>query len=225
MISAKFDAKSFIKDMNNIIGYSTGYIDGIELGKRQMLYNLGKEIIEVLKEYVDANARLDPSSLHHVYEWYQTGSPNARLFDIDYTVSNLGLSFKSTFRQSTSVQRGSTVPFYNKATLMENGISVTITPRKSSVLAFEDEGEQVFTRKPVTVNEPGGSNVQGSYEKIFDEFFDKYFRQSLLMASGLSKYLGTQSLYKKDLPAGKKGGRSQGLKTGYRWITNVRIGA
>lgn len=225
MISAKFDTKSFMRDMNNIIGYSTGYIDGIQLGKRQMFNNLGKEVIEILKQYIDTNARMDPSSLHHVYEWYQTGSPNARLYDIDYTVSGLGLSFKSTFSQSTSIKQGSNVPFYNKASLMENGVSVTIKPRQSNVLAFEDNGDQVFTKSPVTVDNPGGSNVQGSYEKIFDEFFNSYFRQSFLMSTGLNKYLGTQSLYKKDLPAGKKAGRSQGLRTGYRWITNVRLGA
>jgi len=74
--------------------------------------------------------------LHHVYEWYQTGSPAARLFDINYISNQIGLSFNSTFRQSVSIKSGSKVPFYNKAQIIENGIPVTIRPVSSEVLSF-----------------------------------------------------------------------------------------
>ena len=116
----KFNDKKFMNDMVNIIEYSIGFLDGIQSGKKVFLDNLGREVIDLLKEYIDSNARVNPQALHHIYEWYSTGSPNARLFDIDYSVSGIGLSFKSSFRQSTSIQDGSNTPFYNKAYIMEN---------------------------------------------------------------------------------------------------------
>ena len=218
---ATFDDKQFLKDMNNLVDYSVGFMDGIKMGKQKFLHSVGRSVQDKLEEFLDSNARVNPQALHHVYEWYQTGSPDARLFDIDYTVSNLGLSFKSTFRQSTTVKQGSNTPFYNKARIMEDGIPVTISPRSSNVLVFNDNGEQVFTKKDVHVDNPGGSEVQGSYEKAFDSFFRDYFSQSFMSSSGIGQYLKTPSLYKRNFAAGKKGGRSLGIETGYRWIVNA----
>jgi hypothetical protein len=130
------NTKSFEKQLNNIIQYSNGFIDGVQKGKTVFLKNLGFGIIEGLSAYIDSQARSNPESLHHVYEWYQTGSPKARLFDLDYTVSGIGLSVFGTFKQSRTVKDDSTVPFYNKAMIMESGMPVVIKPKKSSVLAF-----------------------------------------------------------------------------------------
>lgn len=218
------DDKAFKKDMKNIINYSIGYLDGIQAGKTVFFGVLGKEVIELLKEYVDSNARVNPAMLQHMYEWNMTGSPNGRLFDIDYTISNLGLSIKSTFRQSTSVKDGSSTPFYDKAKVMENGIPVTILPRKANVLSFTNsDGEQVFSRGPIDVDAPGGTAAQGSFEKTFDTFFNRYFTQAFIRSSGISKYLETPVLYKKNLGAGKRSGRSAGIQTGYRWIANAGL--
>lgn len=220
-----FNAKAFKKDMRNIINYSVGFLDGVQMGKREFFENIGRSTIDLLKDFVDSNARVDPEALHHVYEWGQTGSPSARLFDLGYTVSNLGLSLKSTFRQSTSVKSGSNVPFYNKASIMEYGIGVTISPRAAKVLAFEDNGEEIFTKNPVYVANPGGDDVQGSFERTFDDFFKNYFSQAFLMSSGFVKYLSSPTLYKRNLQDGKRMGRSQGLSTGYRWIANAGLEA
>ena len=170
-----FDDKKFIADMNNILEYSVGFLDGVNMGKKKFFDSIGKSVTMQLDSFLDSNARVNPQALHHVYEWYQVGSPNARLFDIKYTISNLGLSFKSTFRQSTSIQQNSNVPFYDKARIMEEGIPVTISPKTAGVLAFESNGEQIFTKKEVKVENPGGPEVQGSYEKTFDSFFRDYF--------------------------------------------------
>jgi hypothetical protein len=159
--------------------------------------------------------------LHHVYEWNQTGSPAARLYDIDYTVSGIGLSIKSTFRQSTSIKEGSTVPFYNKARIIEDGIPVVIKPKNSPVLAFDDNGEQVFTRNPIVVENPGGTEAQGGFNRIFDSFFNNYFTQAFLRSSGVMKYLTNPIAYKKNLSAGKRGGRAVGISTGYAWVANI----
>lgn len=155
MIAVRLNDSTLMKSLNNIIDYSVGFLDGIQKGKQVFLKNLGKDVTEFLKEYIDASARVNPSRLHHIYEWYQTGSPNARLFDIEYTVSNLGLSFKSTLSQSRTIRNGSRVPFYDKARIMEQGIPVTIMPVEAKVLSFEVDGEQVFTPGPVVVDNPG----------------------------------------------------------------------
>jgi len=223
MMKFKFNDAKFNMEMNNIINYSVGFLEGVQKGKTKFLSNIGIDTIELLKDYVDANARVNPQMLHHMYEWGRTGSPESRLFDIDYTISNLGLSFKSTFRQSTSVKNGSTVPFYDKARIMEEGIPVTITPKKANVLVFEDKGDTVFTKGPVDVENPGGDFVQGSFEKTFDTFFTKYFTQAFLSKSGVRGYLESPVLYKKNLASGKKSGKPKGIETGYRWIANAGV--
>ena len=219
----KFDTKQFKKDMDNIVQYSMGFLEGVEGGKRVFLNNLGKETIEVLKQFVDTNARIDPAALQHVYEWYKSGSPDARLFDIQYTVSGLGLSVMSTFTQSSQVKDGSTTPFYNKARIMENGVPVIIRPKKSPVLVFEDNGETVFTRNPVSVSSPGGEDAQGSFESIVDIFFTQYFKQSFLKMSGLYDYIKRPQVFKTNMAAGKRSGKGVGYSTGYKWISNAVI--
>lgn len=218
------DSSRFQKEMNNIIDYSIGFLEGAQRGKKNFLNALGKETVEILKEYIDSNARLNPQTLHHVYEWYRTGSPAARLFDIDYTVSNLGLSIKSTFKQSSSIQNGSRIPFYNKAAIMENGIPVTIKPKKAQALRFEIDGEEVFTKSPVVVQNPGG-RVEGGFERVFDTFMSRYFTQAFLMSSGILDNIKNPIVYKQNLNAGKQSGRIKGIDVGYRWISNVKVGA
>lgn len=220
----KTNTLQFEKKMQNIIDYSVGFLDGVQKGKKVLFDKLGKEVIFALGQYIDVQARSNPSALHHVYEWYQTGSPSARLYDIDYTVSNLGLSLKSNFRQSRTVSVDSNTPFYNKASIMENGVPVVIKPRKSSVLVFNDGGQEVFTRRPITVRNPGGDEVVGSFERVFDEFILRYFKQSFIRASGLYDYISNPVAYKKDFKAGSRIGRSKGVATGFKWIANARIG-
>jgi hypothetical protein len=216
--------KQFESQMNNIVKYSVGFLDGIERGKTVFLKNLGAGTIQALAAYVDVSAKGNPRALHHMYEWYQTGSPSARLFDLDYTVSNLGLSIRSTFKQSRTLKEDSNEPFYNKASIMEQGIPVTITPKRSSVLVFEEGGDTIFTKNPITVRSPGGEEVQGSFEKTVDEFISRYFKQSFLRASGIYDYIKKPVLYKKNIKAGSKVGRSKGLDTGFKWIANAKIG-
>jgi hypothetical protein len=221
MIKVKMDDSLFLKKMNNIVKYSEGFLSGVQNGKSAFLGGLGSRVIEVLKKYIDSNARVNPQALHHVYEWSRTGSPESRLFEIGYTVSNLGLSIRSTFRQSSSIKDGSNRPFYDKARIMENGIPVVIKPRTAKVLAFEENGQMIFTKNPVRVENPGGSAVQGSFEKTFDSFFRSYFSQSFLRSSGILDYLKKPMSYKKNFAAGSNSGKSTGISAGYRWIINA----
>ena len=215
---------SFNKEMNNIVQYAFGFLDGAQKGKTIFLKNLGIETIDAMAKYVDVSARGNPAALQHVYEWYQTGSPSARLFNINYTVSNLGPSINSTFTQSRSVKKESNVPFYNKAKIMEEGVPVVIKPVKSPVLVFNEGGETVFTKNSVTVRNPGGSQAQGSFEKTMDEFILRYFKQSFLRASGIYDYIKKPVIFKKQIKSGARLGKSKGVDTGFRWIVNAKIG-
>lgn len=218
------NTKSFEKQMNNIVNYSFGFLDGAQKGKSVFLSNLGHGVLTALYNYIDASARSNPRAMHHIYEWMKTGSPEARLYDLNYTVSNLGLSFKSRFIQSQSSSRDSNTPFYDKARIMEQGIPVKITPVKSDVLVFEANGETVFTKKEITVKDPGGTEVVGSFERAVDEFMLGYFKQSFIRASGLYDYISKPILYKANFAAGSRMGRAKGLDTGFKWIANARVG-
>ena len=223
LMIATLDTKKFEKQMNNIVEYSMGFLDGVKSGKKAMLDNIGVGTIEALKRYIDVNAKMNPKALHHVYEWYQTGKPEARLFNLTYTVSNLGLSVKSTFSQSKTISQGSTEPFYNKAKIMESGIPVHIEPKTGGVLAFEEGGETIFTKNPIDVRYPGGPEVVGSFEEIYDEFFSRYFTQAFLRSSGILDYLERPTAYKKNLKLGSIRGRDEGVKTGFTWVANAKI--
>ena len=218
MITPKFKSADFIKEMNAVVDYTIGFLDGAQKGKTELLQTLGEKTKVILEDFIDSNARTSPDTLHHVYEWYQTGSPNARLFDIEYSTFGGGLTFKSTFSQSASVQNGSSTPFYDKARIMEQGIPVVIRPKRSSVLAFEDQGEQVFTQKPVTVSNPGGA-TQGGFEQVVNTFFNSYWSQSFLQTSGVADILRNPVQFKQNLPRAKQGGKAKGFDVGYRWIS------
>lgn len=218
---AVIDTRQFMKQMNGVINYSLGFVEGIQRGKTAFFAKFGASVSEILQEYIDSNARANPSLLHHVYEWYEVGSPQARLFDINYIVSGIGLSFNSTFRQSTVVKRGSNVPFYDKARIMEEGIGVVIKP-KGRVLTFDDNGEQVFTRQPIKVDNPGG-NVRGEYERTFESFFNQYFTQAFLRSSGIAAYINQPLAYKQNLRNGAKMGKAKGLEVGQRWIAGAGV--
>ena len=214
-----FDDKQFIKDMTNIIGYSNGFMKGVEVGKDTLLLELGKTAIEAFKKFVDSNARVNPAALQHVYEWYQAGSPDSRLFELDYRADAGGLTINSTFSQSKSVKSGSNVPFYDKARIMEFGIPVTIEPKKSDVLVFSVNGEDVFTKNAVTVADPGGQEAQGGYQAVFNMFFSQYFTQAYMQASGITQHLKNPKDFKTNFAAAKTGGKALGTKVGYNWIS------
>ena len=218
MIKLKFDTRQFDKEINNLMEYSVGFLEGAKRGKVELLKEVGERTKELLGQYLDSSARTNPALLHHVYEWYQTGSPEARLFDLEYRAASGSLSINATFRQSTSVKAGSKTPFYDKAAIMERGISVTVVPRSAQALAFEDNGEQVFTKQPVTIDNPGGSQVAGGFERTFSEFFERYFTQSFMRASGLDERLRNASAFVRGFNQGKKRGKAYGNQVGYNWI-------
>ena len=127
-------------------------------------------------EYVDAKARTSPKSLHHVYEWDQTGSPSARLFKLNRANSGpMSFAISSEFLPSKSfVKTGDRRHvFVNKAAVMEAGMPLKIAPRFAQRLIFESNGRTIYMPKgaSVIVNNPGGEAVKQSYETAFKYFF------------------------------------------------------
>jgi hypothetical protein len=224
MITMTMDTKEFYRDLTNILQYSEGFVEGAKAGKTVFLRGLGADLAELIKNYIDSNARVNPEMLHHVYEWHQVGQPGARLFDINYVVTGGGLSFSGTLSQSSSIKNGSNVPFYNKASIMENGIPVTIKPKKGTVLRFEQNGQEYYVRGGVNVQNPGGDLVKNGLKQVFDSFFNNPMTQSFLASSGIQKYLETPFLFKSNIAKGKRGGKAAGYETGFKWISTASGG-
>ena len=223
MINISFDDKKFYKKMTNLVAYSNGFVEGAKRSKPEMLNILGEQVSEIMGKYIDSMASANPTMLHHVYEWGQTGSASARLFDIDYISLTGGLTMSATLTQSKSIQAGSNVPFYNKARIMESGIPVTIAPKSARALAFDVNGESVFTKKPVTVSNPGGVAVQGKFEDTFDEFFQVYLSQSIFDVTGLGNQIRNSKAFKQNLSRGVSGGKSVGLAAGRQFVIGGKL--
>jgi hypothetical protein len=223
MISVTFDDKQFVKDLQNITNYGIGFMDGIQSNKQVMFSNVGKIIKETLFDFIDSMARTDPKRLHHVYEWYMTGSPNARLYKLHYRTLKSGIKFSYEFSQSRSLKNGSYVPFHNKAKVMEDGTPVTITPTGNKPLVFTQGNETVFTKKPVVVQNPGGTSTDGAFEDTIKIFFGQYMSQLFLDASGIKRDFMNISEFSKNFASGKNGGHSVGLSAGTNWISKVGV--
>jgi hypothetical protein len=58
MINVKFNSKQFAKDMKNIVEYSSGFIEGAHKGKKAMLENVGQEVLQGLKQFIDTKTRI-----------------------------------------------------------------------------------------------------------------------------------------------------------------------
>ncbi|NDB84428.1 MAG: hypothetical protein EB127_17250 [Alphaproteobacteria bacterium] len=123
--------------------------------------------------YLDNLARRDHMSFHHVYETGETGNENARLFR--YTISGSKITYN--FSEATKQEKSGQV-FKRKAFIMEDGKSLTIIPRAGKFLAFQVNGEQVFSKK-VFVPNPGGTRVAGSFKSAFDSFMQNNANQVL----------------------------------------------
>ena len=220
-LTATFSDDKFFRDLLNIVQYSEGFLEGIQKGKPLFLKKFGYKVKEILDAYIDSQAKVDPQKLHHVYEWYLTGSPDARLYDISCTVRNGGLSFGYSFSQSRSIQNESKEPFYDKAKIMENGSPIIIKPKTANALAFVVDGKEVFSKGEILINHPGGESSKDGFKSIFNSFFNSYFSQSFLHVSGLKDYISTPTSFSSNMNAGKKSGKQAGVQVGYTWIINA----
>jgi len=137
-----------------------------------------KQIDQDFGLYVDSQSRINPKSLHHVYEWNKVGNKGSRLFKLN-VLSTDGLSFKiaSSFLPSKSAvpnEFGSRKHvFISKASVMEAGMPLVIRPRFAERLVFETSTGVVYMPKgaSVTVTRPGGGKATGRFRIAYAQFF------------------------------------------------------
>jgi len=219
MIQLRVDLKEFNKTFKNVVEYSHGFLQGAEISKVRFNQQLGEYALESLNKFIDSKARMSPESLHHVYEWGRVGDPSSRLFDIKVEATSANIKFSGNFLRSNSVSDNATEPFSDKASIMENKISILVEPRSSEALAFEDEGESVFVVDSIVISNPGGDSVAGSFGRTIGDFFDFYFTNTVLEQSGILKNLSKPTEYRDGFYSGASGGgRSAGLNAGKKYM-------
>lgn len=210
----QFDITELMKTLNNTVAYTEGYLS--EIQRRRQTWNgvLGQHIVKLLEEYIDALASTSPETLHHVYEWGGVGDPGARLFRLSSRATHDSIFITGDFLASSSTSPTGTEPFVDKATVMESGISVTITPKNGEVLVFEDDGETVFTPGPVYVEHPGGEEVAGSFKSAIEGFLNGYVSAQILrpLLNDMSLSKEWKQLFKSGTKAGYRAGQRAAAK-------------
>lgn len=152
------------------------------------------QINEDFGNYIDSKARTSPKSLHHVYEWGKVGNKDARLFKLKKLPAD-GLSLKINYEllDSTSFVPSETSNhrhvFVKKASIMENGKTVVISPRNSERLVFETNGYMVYMPKgqSITVNKPGGAATKNSFLSSYKYFFTGQLVNLSIKKSGFQR--------------------------------------
>ena len=219
MIKVRINSDKIDKVLKNSVAYSLGFLDGAEMNQIRFNMQLGEFIESALYKYIDAKARMSPDSFHHVYEWDQVGNSSARLFEFNSKASKKIISFTGQFLPSKSISLGSSEPFIDKARIMENKISITIEPKNSSVLSFEDDGETIFTSSSIEISNPGGDAVAGSFSSAVDSFFKNYLTVSVLKGTGVLGNLDKANEYSNDFSRGTQAGRSPGVRAGRKYMS------
>lgn len=167
-----------------------------------------KQILEDFGNYIDAKARTNPKSLHHVYEWKKVGVKEARLFSLKM-IDGSGISFKITYQFNDSksfvpAKRGRRKHvFKNKASIMEAGLPLVIFPKSAERLVFEFNGMTVFMPKgmSVTVKNPGGSKARNQFDLAYSQFFKGNLVNESIKKSGFQKIFTTASAKALKIPA------------------------
>lgn len=170
---------------------------------------ISEQIVKDFGNYIDAKARTNPKSLHHVYEWKKVGQPNARLFTLNI-VDGLGISFKIKYALLPSK---SFVPnkkskrrhvFISKASIMEEGKPLVISPRYSERLVFEIDGLINFMPKgkSVTVKSPGGKAARNQFKLSYARFFNGNLVNESIKRSGFQRIFNMASSKALRIPAG-----------------------
>jgi hypothetical protein len=188
--------ESLVAQISAYVYYNTQVIS--KLTANIAFRNKFKEVIfnQIQKDfgdYVDAQARIKPKSLHHVYEWDKAGDPASRLFKLNkFNTEGLGFSMTYEFLPSKSFassEGNRRHVFVNKASVMEAGMPLKIAPRHSKRLVFETNGYTVFMPEgaSVMVRRPGGAGVKNSFMMTYSKFFKSNLVNISIKKSGFQQ--------------------------------------
>ena len=219
MFRVKFNSLELNRILKNTVNYSDGYLRGIQETKSTFYKELAECVVDTLNDYVDSQARIDPEKLHHVYEWNMLGKESGRLFEFKSIPLKNGIRIDGKFLKSTTISPNSNEPFADKAYVMENAITVEISPKNSDVLVFESGDQTVFTANTIYVEHPGGPHVENGFGDTINNFFEHYFTYTVLqpMLMKLSRPIE----YEKYFVAGTKVGRSMGVAAGKEYLLST----
>ena len=226
MITAKINAKKAMKMLNNLVSYSDGFIKETKAQESTVTKRLAKSSVSGFYEYLDQLARVNPGMLHHVYEWGRVGDANSRLFDLKVSLSKNNAVITSEFLTSETPSDTSNEPFYEKARIMEEGIPVVIQEVQAQALFFEIDGIEYFRTGPIVIENPGGSEVRGSFVAQFEEFYNNYLNDVYLRSIRFYQYFMDAREYERNFNTAMNSGNAGeiGRKTALSWIENMPVG-
>ncbi len=202
---------SSVAQISAFVYYQANVIAKLEKSKEfQNMFSttIFNQIQKDFPEFIDSQSRTRPKSFHHVYEWGKTGSPEGRLFKLN-KLTQEGLSFKLDYSFMPSVTN---VPnkssrrrykFENKASVMEAGMPVIISPKAAERLVFKIDGETVFMPKgaSVTVQRPGGAGVKNQFRLAYSRWFSSDLVNSSIKRSGFQRLFNSSITKALSLPA------------------------
>lgn len=220
MISAKVNTDKLLSTLKNVVQYSDSFTTELKKNKKRIASNLANESIEVFYNYLDGLARSHPGMLHHVYEWGQVGNPGGRLFELTTAIRGNSAVVSADFLQSETTPPNSDQEFYDKATIMEEGIEVVINEVNAKALFFEVDGEEFFRTGPIVIANPGGAATRGSFVKAFNEFYTVYFSQVYLDSIGFYKHYSNPKEYSRKFKVAARSGNARGIgkQAALSWI-------
>lgn len=226
MVSVKINGKEATKLLNNLVEYTDGFIKETQAQESTIVNKLSKASVAAFYEYLDQLARVNPGMLHHVYEWSRVGDPQSRLYELKRTLTKKTATISADFLQSQIPSDTSDQVFYDKARIMEEGITVIVNEVNAEALFFEIDGVEYFRTGPIVIENPGGPDVRGSFVEQFEEFYNTYFDKIYLNAIRFYQYFMDAKPYEQNFGVAMRSNNanSVGRKTALSWIMNMPVG-
>lgn len=185
-----FNTGKFSEKILALSGYDSTLITDLyqnPVNKQKINRGAALVIKNYFDQYIDQRAKQMNKAYHHIYEFNKTGDSNARLFKANVT-STLDSAVITYNFIPAKEPNDYGYNFPDKATIMEEGKTLVITPKRGKYLKYTlDDGRFVTSEKSI-VTEPGGPLVQGSFENTFIQFMATT-GQTLLEKFGFFKYI------------------------------------
>jgi hypothetical protein len=220
MLSLNFDTRQLTKTLTNLVEYTGGFTSELQSRRNIITKKIANSSIKEFYRYLDSLAATNPEMLHHVYEWGQVGNPQQRLFELKAILSKNGAIIESEFLPSNSVSESSSEPFIDKATIMEEGITVIVNEVNAKALFFEIDGQEFFRTGPIVIENPGGPEVRGRFVEQFEEFYNVYLNQVYLRSIRFYEYFSNPKEYSKNFATAVKGKNAKlvGRAAALTWV-------